>query len=318
MKTKTALLTSFSLRRVVAMLGLVLLLSSSPGSVVALGSSDPTQSDSVGVEGRISSPPPSSAATITTPSRGQVFNATPITVAGLCQTGLLVKVFANNVFVGAATCVSGSYSLKVDLFSGANDLVARVYDSLDQAGPDSAVVTVTFNDAQFAQFGTHVSLSSNYARRGANPGSQLDWPIILSGGNGPYAVSVDWGDGTDSTLATQEFAGEFVINHVYASAGVYNVVVKASDKNGATAYLQLVGVGNGDAKSSINNSNAAGPTVSSGNDFVQRYAWWLAIMALMLAFASFWLGTRHELNTIRQRLERSRNENNPSSGSTVG
>jgi len=61
-------------------------------------------------------------------------------------------------------------------------------------------VSVTYNDALFLQFGTHVSLSSVYAEKGAPPGQELDWPVVLSGGTGPYAVSVDWGDGSPTDL----------------------------------------------------------------------------------------------------------------------
>ena len=35
------------------------------------------------------------------------------------------------------------------------------------------------------------------------------------------------------------------MKHTYDSAGVYKILVKAADKNGAVVYLQLVGVGNG-------------------------------------------------------------------------
>jgi hypothetical protein len=279
-----------------------------PAGVGALGSQQNPQSASFGLEGRISSPAPTQAATITTPGNGQVFTATPITVAGLCKTGLLIKVFSNNVFVGSTTCVNGSYSLKIDLFSGQNDLVVRVYDTLDQAGPDSSTVSVRFNDAQYAQIGSRVSLSSNYARRGANPGVQLDWPIILSGGTGPYAVTVDWGDGSAATLLSQEFAGELSIHHTYATSGVYQVIVKASDKSGGSAFLQLVGIGNGEAKTQIATGTGGNISLGQGsnNGFFQRYWPWLfaGIVALMLA--TFWLGSRHELYVVRRRIERSR------------
>jgi hypothetical protein len=212
------------------------------------------------------------------------------------------------VFVGSTTCVNGSYSLKVDLFSGQNDLVVRVYDSLDQPGPDSSTISVRFNDAQYAQVGSRVSLSSNYARRGANPGVQLDWPIILSGGTGPYAITVEWGDGSDTTLLSQEFAGELSIHHTYATAGVYQVIVKASDKNGSSAFLQLVGVANGEAKTQIASVSGGNTGVGQGGDngFFQRYWPWLFAGMVALMLATFWLGSRHELYVVRRRIERSR------------
>jgi hypothetical protein len=245
---------------------------------------------------------------VVTPSNGQVFTDTPITVSGLCKSGLLVKIFSNNVFVGAVTCKNGSYSIKVDLFSGRNEVIARVYDALDQAGPDSNVVSVTFNDAQYAQFGTRTILSSNYARRGANPGVKLDWPVILSGGSGPYAITVDWGDTTEESLLSLSFPGEFVISHTYSVAGVYNVVIKATDNNGSSAYLQLVGIANGEAGTSINTGGVTTPVVSSRGNWISRLGWWLLAIMLILMVVVFWLGRRHELYVVRKRIERSRTE----------
>src|SRR5579862_8573775 len=149
-------------------LGLILLLAV---PALAEAANPPPQSGSVGLEGTISTAPPTHGATIAVPGNGAVFTSVPITVSGLCPTGLLVKIFDNNVFVGSTLCAHGSYSLQIDLFSGRNDLIARVYDALDQAGPDSNTVTVTFNDAQFLQFGPQLTLTSAYAERGAPPGS---------------------------------------------------------------------------------------------------------------------------------------------------
>ncbi len=138
-----------------------------------IGSPNPQQSGTTGLQGKVSSPPPTTPATITTPATGRSFNTTPITVSGLCKTGLLVKIFSNNIFVGSADCAGGSYSIQVDIFGGSNELVAKVYDALDQEGPESNKVTVTFQDTQFAAFGQRITLSSNLAKLGAPVGSQL-------------------------------------------------------------------------------------------------------------------------------------------------
>lgn len=274
-----------------------------PSSVLA--ASDNPQSGSIGLEGTISAPAPKQGATISSPSNGQSFSQTPIQVSGLCPNGLLVKIFSNNVFVGSARCVNGSYSLQIDLFSGRNDLVARVYDALDQAGPDSNVVSVTFNDGQFAQFGTRVSLTSSYARRGANPGDTLTWPVILSGGVGPYAISVDWGDGSAPDLFSQKSPGTIALKHVYDNAGIYTIVVKASDANKTEAFLQLVGVGNGQASQSSQTVTKNGEKIITKNSVV----WWPMVVLIPLILIAFWLGRRHELYTIRKNLEQSRDQN---------
>jgi len=283
----------------------VLLLSCSL-SAFAAGSSQTQQSDTIDLEGTNNAPAQTQAATIATPTNGQNISSTPTTVAGLCKTGLLIKIFSNNIFIGSAQCVNGSYSLQVSLFSGRNDIVARVYDALDQAGPDSNLVSVTFNDAQFAQFGSRVSLTSSYAKRGANPGTELDWPIVLSGGTGPYALSVDWGDGTSPSLQSESFTGTITVKHIYTSAGIFNVVVKATDANGTTAFLQLVGVANG--KVTQANSGSGNTTDSSGGGTNKPTPIWPLLALIPLIVLAFWLGRRHELYSIRKHLDQSRND----------
>jgi hypothetical protein len=260
------------------------------------------KSGSVGLEGTIASPPPSRGATITVPSNGQSFTQLPITVRGLCPDNVLVKLFKNNVFGGSAQCTNGSYSIITDLFSGKNELVARVYDDLDQAGPDSNLVTVTFNDANFAVFGPHLSLTSEFAKKGANPNENLAWPITLSGGQGPYAISVDWGDGTQPDLSSQQFPGIITLNHKYASPGIYNILIKATDKNGATAYLQLVGIANGKS------SQQAAGTDNTKTATIVKVLWWPAAVAIPLIASTFWLGKRHELYILRKRIEKQQSQ----------
>lgn len=256
------------------------------------------QPGSIGVEGAIGSAAPTRGATITVPQNGQTFSRSLITVSGLCPDGLLVKVFSNNVFVGAAQCVRGSYSIQADLFVGRNDLVARVFDDLDQAGPDSNVVSVTFNDPQFLQSGlSKLLLTSNFARRGANPSETLTWPIILSGGTPPYAISVDWGDGKQQDLLSRSEAGTFDIRHIYDNAGVYTVTIKATDRNGQSAFLQVVGAANG-AIAQKPDDEAAKERV------VTRVLWEPTLVFLPLIGAAFWLGRRYELAVIRKHLER--------------
>ncbi len=261
------------------------------------------QSGSVGLSGTVSSAPPTQAATIATPSNGAVFTNLPVTVAGLCKTDLLMKVFDNGIFVGAVNCVNGSYSLQIDLFSGRNELVTRVYDGLDQAGPDSNVVTVTFNDGQFTAFGGRVNLTSDFARRGADPNTELTWPIIVSNGSAPYALSVDWGDGTAIDLLSQANAGTLTIRHTYKSAGIYRIIIKATDKNGGIAYLQLIGVANGQiaAATSTQTINGSSQTITQS-----KWIWWPVLLTIPFALIAFWLGRRHELYTLRRTLERHR------------
>jgi hypothetical protein len=258
------------------------------------------QSGSVGIQGTISQPPPSRGATISVPSNGQTFSQIPITVSGLCPGDLLVKIFKNNVFAGSAQCRNGSYSVILDLFTGANELVARVYDALDQPGPDSNLVSVTFVDAR-GSVTTRPTLTSNFAKRGVNPKQDLIWPILLSGGSGPYAISVDWGDGKPPDLRSLAFPGPFDIKHAYDSAGVYNVVVKAVDRDGGTAFLQLVAVANGplsqDQQGDDKDDDKAGGTRTV-------ILWQPAAVLIPMMLSTFWLGRKYELKYLKKKIER--------------
>lgn len=258
-----------------------------------------SKSQSTGVEGTVNSAPPARAPTISSPSNGQSFSSLPVTVNGLCDNGLLVEVFKNGVFAGSATCAGGSYSISIDLFNGRNDLIARQYDGLNQSSPGSATVTVTFNNA-LPQAGPRISLITAFAKRGANPGSPLSWPITISGGEGPYAISADWGDGSPAQLLSQALAGNLTLEHTYNQSGVYSVTIKASDKNSSTAYLQVVGIGNGPIQQSSTTTAGSGASVISQKQII----WWPIILLAVLVLISFWLGSRHQLEVIRDRLRR--------------
>lgn len=266
--------------------------------VITYAQAQNPQQGSVGVQGTISSPPPTQGATISLPRDGQSFNQLPVTVSGLCPDGLLIKLFKNNVFAGSQQCANGSFSMQVDLFIGANELVARVFDALDQAGPDSNKVTVSFNDNRPGS-APRITLTSDFAKRGANPGQKLTWPIIMSGGSGPYAVSIDWGDGKAPDLKSVTFPGTFDIDHAYESSGIYNIIIKATDKNGDSAFLQLVGVANG----ALSQDNQGSATEVDSPGTTTRIIWQPAALAIPLLVATFWLGKRHELKTLKRKIE---------------
>jgi hypothetical protein len=196
-------------------------------------------------------------------------------------------------------CANGSYSLQIDLFTGRNDLVARQYDALNQASPDSNTVTVTFNDS-LPGTGPRITLTTAYAKRGAVPGETLSWPITISGGTPPYAVSVDWGDKSAPTLLSRDAAGNLTLEHIYIQSGVYNIIIKATDKTGQAAFLQVVGIGNGPIQQT--SAGTTQPVITQ-----TTYNKWLLVLLIISFFfiiSSFWLGKKHQLQIIRSRIRR--------------
>jgi len=248
---------------------------------------------SYGLQATKTQPPPEIGATITTPGSGSSFTTSPITVTGICPSGLLVEVYNNNVMVGSVMCVNGSFSIQISLFAGVNELSVSVYDDLDQMGPASNVVTVNYTDTRFTAFGSLMTLTSSYGRRSAPTGSELTWPLQLSGGTGPYAFSIDWGDGAANDLKSQTLAGLVTILHTYKKAGIYQVNVKVTDVNGVSAFLQVVALGNGKVE-------AAPQTTET--KVVTQILWIPAAIALALLVPTYWLGRRSQIVSLRNKM----------------
>lgn len=260
---------------------------------------------SYGLEATKTQPPPTQGATITTPGNGASFSTSPIPVNGICPNDLLVQVYNNGVMVGSVMCKGGSFSLQVSLFAGTNELTAIVYDDLEQAGPTSATVTVTYTDTSLTAFGSAITLTSSYGRRSAAAGTALSWPLQLTGGTGPYAFSIDWGDGGAPELKSQALSGVVTLSHVYKKAGIYQVNIKVTDVNGVSAFLQLIAVSNGKVDGAGANAADANKSDTGGT---ARIMWIPTIVSLVLLIPTFWLGRMSQLASLRNKMLKERGD----------
>ena len=128
----------------------------------------------------------------------------------------------------------------------------------------------------------------------------MTWPLQLSGGTGPYAFSIDWGDGTAPELKSQPLAGLVTIAHTYKKAGIYQVNIKVTDVNGVSAFLQVIAISNGKV-------DAAATTESNvKTKEVIRVVWIPALIALLLLIPAFWLGRRSQLVSIKNKMLKER------------
>jgi len=276
---------------------LVLLVAVHPASAIERIPNPAPQPGSYGLEAVKPKDPPTVGATINTPANGASFSTSPVTVNGICPDGLLVEIYNNGVMVGSVMCEGGSFSLQISLFAGLNELTAIVYDDLEQAGPTSNIATINYTDTRFTAFGQLVTLTSQYGRRSAAATTELTWPIQISGGAGPYALSIDWGDGTPSELRSQAVSGALNIAHTFKKAGIYQVNIKVTDSNGVTAFLQVIAVASG----KVDVQPAA--TVASGPPQV---LWVPAAAAVILLLPAFLLGRMSQTVSIRNRMLKER------------
>lgn len=248
--------------------------------------------------------PPTVGATIDSPRDGARFSTTPVTVSGTCPKHTLVELFKNDIFAGSVPCLDdGTYSLEIDLLIGPNILLARVYDDLNQAGPDSNKPAVNY-DALPAQAGPLTSLDFGGAQlllntdavfRGVFPNQELNVPIDILGGTPPYAINVQWGDSSNKVVPRANNQG-FTVGHIYQRAGTYQISIQGSDANGRVAFLTVATIVNGQP-STIAGSSGTGGTVSSGT-MTRLLALWPLYTSLVAIAISFWLGERREKHLL--------------------
>ncbi len=85
-------------------------------------------------------------AAITSPSNGQTIYYTPTNVQGTCQYGSYQVLYRDGYTSGEAFCPSSNkFSIVTDLIPGINHLVIKSFNSINQPGPDSPEVTITYN-----------------------------------------------------------------------------------------------------------------------------------------------------------------------------
>lgn len=246
---------------------------------------------------------PTQPVVITSPTTGQTFTVNPVVVEGTCQPATLVKVFTNGIMVGSIFCSeNGRFSIPVQLVIGRNDLTAQSFNALDQEGPTSGTVTVTLNQPPGAPgFSTELLIQSENYYRGSEPGQEIVWPIELIGGLAPYAVSIDWGDGTQD-LITRLAPGRFTVSHTYKQVGgylgSYPLIIRATDSAGRTAYLQLTTIVNSPTGATTDGSG----TQATSTTITKLLVIWPIWIVLLLMIISFWLGERREKHIMQRQM----------------
>jgi hypothetical protein len=265
--------------------------------------------DDIFVTAKIHGPAVTSPAIITSPANGSYFTSVPVLVKGQCpQNAVYVVIYRNNLMDGAAICDSQrNFQIFVDLFNGQNSLVAHSFNVTDDEGPVSATTTVYYNPSTPGpnQSGNvaPLALTTNFVYKGYYVGQELSWPVSISGGLAPYAVSIDWGD-TNRDLISRSAPGDFNITHTYTSHGnyknSYEIKITASDNDAQKAYLQFFVIVNtpaGAVPTAGNIFNKPSPGLGNKN---WLFFVWPAYSLILILTLSFWLGEHEELIILRR------------------
>lgn len=262
---------------------------------------------SIGLGGVVPGKPPTVAATIDSPSSNTRFSSTPITVRGTCPKDTLVEIFKNDIFAGSTVCLDdGTYSLEIDLLIGKNTLVARVYDALNQEGPESKKIVVYFDisPAQANQFsplsfgGEQLLLNTDAVFRGTFPEQSLVMPLDIIGGRPPFALNIQWGDGTNKVIS-RPTNQPFRVDHVYTQAGTFAISAQATDADGRVAFLSVAAIVNGQPYNDAAGAGATGPT--DPTIWQRLLVVWPLYTTVLSVVISFWLGERREKRILIKR-----------------
>ncbi|TAL15106.1 hypothetical protein EPN95_00695 [Patescibacteria group bacterium] len=228
---------------------------------------------SVSISAVVKGAGPTVGAKITSPIDGfNIINLNPTQVEGTCVADSFVVVYNDSKLSGSTICTSaGVFDVNVQLHEGANVLSARNFDDLNQAGPDTPAVTVTFTAETVAQDvaqpnlpetpviipGVTPGLSdcANYTPTGTlTTGGQPHVAVVcvpqtvqvnedhnigvlVWGGVPPYALNFKWGSG-DETLISMDAPGYKAVKVHYASSGTYNINVQVTDRGSTAATGQ--------------------------------------------------------------------------------
>lgn len=272
------------------------------------------------VSAEVHGPAVTSPATITNIKNGQHFTKIPIMVTGTCPANsAYVEIYRNNLMSGSAICRNGTYDPMVDLFPGKNILSVNSFNITDDEGPVSNAVIVYYDAPSPPPAGTPSSsqpaggqtatasplvLTTSFIYKGYYIGQKLDWPLRISGGTAPYAISVNWGDGTSGVIS-RGAAGDFTVSHIYSSRGGYDnsytIKVNSADSGGQKAYLQFFVIVNSQSGGGIAGNIFSKPPPSLGSSLRWLWVAWPVYLLIVAMFISYWLGEREELIILRKK-----------------
>lgn len=271
-------------------------------STVYAADHPPPESSSISLTGTMPGEAPTVAATISSPKDKQRFMTSPITISGTCPEETLVEIFKNNIFAGSSLCTeAGVYSVDIDLLFGNNKLFARVYDALNQPGPDSNYVEVYY-DAMPAQAdplnalsfdNNQLLLNTDSAFRGVFPKQELIVPIDIIGGSPPYAINIQWGD-TNNKVVSRNDGSSFNVVHAYSKPGTYQISIQATDMVGRVAFLTVASIVNG--QPSIINEDVA-ISESLGKKLLVLWPMYTGSVAVVI---SFLIGEKREKQILKK------------------
>lgn len=266
------------------------------------------QSGAISLSGTIQGTPPETPAKITSPSSGSRYKQSQLEVQGNCLENAFVEIYRRNIYAGTAMCsTAGRFVIIITLLSGANELIAKTRDSLNQYGPNSDSITVyldgtakkSVSAANRQAPADPLLLTTTAIQKGFKLNEEATIEYEISGDRLPYIVSIDWGDGSPPGLYTHQSSGKFTASHTMKKAGQIVIHISALGASGEQAVLQTILVVEGEGSYAAPISPACTDCIVSTEIASLIDKLWLPLLIATLMTVSFWLGEK----VIYQRLK---------------
>lgn len=272
--------------------------------------------DSYVVNARVAAPIPTIAANITSPLSQTTVNSPNIIISGTCpiiSPAIIVVLYKGVNVLGSASCtILGQFSGTFSLTEGINTIVPKIVTITNDFGPDGPAANITYKQPVIEPAPATKSVASSSQTTGVTipPSNELlvktespflifkqdqsfVWKINIAGGQSPYTVLVDWGDGNKSTYAANS-AGDQVLEHIYKQNKNMLVRVSVRDASGKEVYTTVAGVTIRQQSTPLVSGISQ---VAASNSLPIAKLWIIYSLTVVMIF-SFWLGARGHNSTV--------------------
>ena len=265
---------------------------------------------------RVAAPLPTVAPKITTPAPNSTVSNPNIVISGTCpiiEPAIVVVLYRGDTMLGSAGCSSaGKFLGSFSLIEGNNIITPKLVTITTDAGPVGESVNIAYvKPSDTSPSPTSSSTKNSSVQPSATPtqtavkpsdlqivsaapliiyrqNQSIVWKINVDGGQTPYTIMVDWGDGTKETFVVAS-AGEQALEHTYTKA--INTVVRASakDATGREVYTSVAGVSIGAAQ----NPEVYGASKQAQNKSLPLVQVWLIFGLTLALLFLMWLRHQH-------------------------
>lgn len=243
------------------------------------------------LSGVVAAPPPTQKASITSPASGQRYKSRTALISGQCDTNLIIDIFSNGIFAGSTVCSENRFRLNVSLFPGENILTVKMVDALGQSGPPSEEVLTYFDQpSELRSPGVDdLFLRVPTAYTSVSPNQTFKVEPEIVGGQGPYALNIDWEDG-EGFYAEIQSQGKVLATHVYRNPGIYRTLYIAADSHGRNYRISTVVVVNGEVTGGSSVDGAGGANEIAASLANVSVPVWATLAFSTTIVGSFWVG----------------------------